>query len=210
MTEKAASLLRKNLLAQRIALNDDLFQKVVFEKQLNESILRFLEELETTISQTIHTIAFFWPIQGEPDIRPALKEWQRGGDFRILALPITQKNEALKFAEWSENCEMSRGLFDIPEPKSTTIVNPSLIIAPCLGWLEFEGRLWRLGYGGGYYDRTMESLHKRSVYPAFVGVASLAQKLERTAWKPQRHDISMDAVITETSWQYATKKHIES
>jgi 5-formyltetrahydrofolate cyclo-ligase len=84
---------------------------------------------------------------------------------------------------------MERGIWDIPVPKPGKPVLPTLLFVPLVG---FDDAGYRLGHGGGYYDRTLAALSPR---PAAIGVGYAATRLETI--HPQPHDIPMDAIATE-------------
>lgn len=133
-------------------------------------------------------IGFFSPFRGEPDVRPAVDHWRQRG--AVTALPVVAARHApLEFRAWWPGAPMTRGVFAIPIPDGTDRVTPQALLIPPLG---FDARGYRLGYGGGYYDRTLAAL---SPLPLTVAVAF---ELSRMAdLNPQAYDLPMDFVITE-------------
>lgn len=193
MPTKDSSLLRQQLLSQRLSLEaSNLSQKLAWDEQINANLAVFLKSLENQVQ----SIAFYWPIKGEPDIRASLIEWSKAHVDRCLALPITHRNLPLKFHRWDETAIMRNGAFKIPEPENTPEISVDIIIAPCLGWLRASTGNWRLGYGGGYYDRTLQSLHSLNRPQRFIGIAYEIGKLDPKDWEPQEHDIKLDLIIT--------------
>lgn len=193
MPTKDTSLLRQQLLSQRLSMEESNFsQKLAWDEQISANLAIFLK----TLQSQIQSIAFYWPIKGEPDIRAPLIEWSKAKSNRCLALPITNQNLPLKFHRWDETAIMRNGAFKIPEPENTAEVNVDVIIAPCLGWLRASSGNWRLGYGGGYYDRTLQSLNSLNRSPLFIGIAYEIGKLDPKDWEPQAHDIQLDLIIT--------------
>jgi 5-formyltetrahydrofolate cyclo-ligase len=193
MPTKDTSLLRQQLLSQRLSLEaSNLSQKLAWDEQISANLAVFLKTLESQVQ----SIAFYWPIKGEPDIRTPLIEWSKAQSNRCLALPITNQNLPLKFDRWDETTIMRNGAFKIPEPENTAEVNVDMIIAPCLGWLSAASGNWRLGYGGGYYDRTLQSLNSLNRPPLFIGIGYEIGKLDPKDWEPQAHDIQLDLIIT--------------
>lgn len=131
----------------------------------------------------------YWPIKGEPDLRPLMAELHAAGV--IVALPIVETRAApLTFRRWTPGTKMVRGDWNIPvPPQDAPEVTPEIALAPLVGWTA-EG--YRLGYGGGYFDRTLAALRPR---PFVIGVGFDAARL-RTIY-PQPHDIALDLIITE-------------
>ena len=135
------------------------------------------------------TVSVYWPIRGEPDLRDFL-EHVAAGDGRT-ALPVVMKRgQALVFRAWSKGQPMVRGVWNIPVPTADADpVVPDVVIAPVVG---FDPKCYRLGYGGGYFDRTL------AIMPGPVRIFGVGfrQGGIPTIY-PQPHDIPMDAVVTE-------------
>jgi 5-formyltetrahydrofolate cyclo-ligase len=186
--------LRKRLLIQRQALASDIQKKETFEHLFNEKVLDLLKSPQF---KDIYSVAFYWPIQGEPDLRGSLTKWLMDNPKRSLGLPITQKDQVLRFYRWDQNTQMSAGLYGISEPKNTEQITPDLILIPCLGWQASNGKLWRLGYGGGYYDKTIADLYSKNHHPNLIGIGYSDLKLNQNIWRPQSHDAPLNALITE-------------
>lgn len=131
-------------------------------------------------------IAGYWPIRGEPDLRPALADLARRGAG--LALPVvTGRDAPLEFHRWRPGEAMTRGIWNIPVPAAPAPVRPDLVIAPLLG---VDAAGYRLGNGGGYYDMTLATCDPR---PRIIGVGHDFCAL--TTIFPQPWDIAMDAVL---------------
>jgi 5-formyltetrahydrofolate cyclo-ligase len=133
-------------------------------------------------------IGFFWPLKGEYDPRPLVRSLHAKGTR--LALPVVvEKAKPLIFREWWPGMAMTSGIWNIPVPATGEPVAPNLLLVPMIG---FDRQAYRLGYGGGYYDRTLAALPTR---PRTVGIGF---ELSRIATiYPQPHDIPMDLVVTE-------------
>lgn len=131
----------------------------------------------------------YWPIRGEPDLRPLMSALHHAGV--TIALPVVETRAApLVFRRWTPATRMVRGDWNIPvPPPEATALRPDIALAPCLGW---DGGCYRLGWGGGYFDRTLAALHPR---PFTVGIALTAARLPTIY--PQPHDIPLDAIVTE-------------
>jgi len=133
-------------------------------------------------------LGFYWPIRGEIDLRSIAQRHLEGGG--IVALPvIVAKNEAVEFWQWEPDTELQRGFWNIPVPAVRRPVTPDALLVPLVG---YDAMGYRLGYGGGYYDRTLASARPR---PLCIGVGYDAAQLETI--HPQPHDIAMDLIITE-------------
>jgi len=138
--------------------------------------------------------AGYWPIKGEPDLRPLMAELHRQGV--AVALPLVETKAApLVFRRWTPETRMVRGDWNIPvPPPEAEAVTPAFALAPLLGW---DGAGFRLGYGGGYFDRTLAALAPR---PFAIGIGLELGRLPTIY--PQPHDIPMDAVLTEDGLRY--------
>lgn len=135
----------------------------------------------------------YWPIRGEPDLRSLMVELHAAG-VRV-ALPLVEVRQApLVFRRWTTGTRMVRGDWNIPAPPpEAEILTPDVVLAPLVGW-DREG--YRLGYGGGYFDRTLAHLAPR---PFVIGVGLQAAGLPTIY--PQPYDIRLDAIITEKGTQ---------
>ena len=135
-------------------------------------------------------VGFYWPFKAEPDFRPLMRELDAAGI--AVALPVAFKlGEPLSFRPWHRGCAMTRGIWDIPIPATTEEVLPHTVIAPIVG---FDGRNFRLGYGGGFFDRTLEKLGDSA---QAIGVGFSMFRLETI--HPQPHDIAMARIVTEAA-----------
>ncbi len=113
---------------------------------------------------------------------------------KILCLPvIIKKNNHLLFRKFTNNNEMIEGFMKIKEPSNTNeIVIPNLLFVPCLA---YDTNGFRLGYGGGYYDRTFSYLKQNKKKFISVGYAFDGQKVHQVP--KDKFDIKLDYVITE-------------
>jgi 5,10-methenyltetrahydrofolate synthetase len=143
-------------------------------------------------------IGFYWPIHGEYDPRPAMHYfWEQGA---TLALPeVINKHSPLDFRQWWQLAPMKKGAYGIPVPDNTDLVSIDALIIPMLG---FDQQGYRLGYGSGYFDRTLAAKRPR---PLVIGIAFEMLRLDSI--HPQPHDIPMDFIITEVGiYQLIDKK----
>jgi 5,10-methenyltetrahydrofolate synthetase len=178
--------LRKKLVEQRLNMPDRLRRA-----DLLQQVLRIW-----LVGRTDTVIGAYWPIKGEFDPLPALHRWKEDGELldepqlRRIGLPVVDKlHQTLKFHAWFPGCPMEEDAYGIPKPKDTEVVVPTLLFVPCVGY-GVGG--YRLGYGGGFYDRTLAQLRPRP-YTAGLGFAAgFIPSLE-----PEPHDVPLDAVLNE-------------
>ncbi|MXS79477.1 5-formyltetrahydrofolate cyclo-ligase [Nitrosomonas eutropha] len=135
-------------------------------------------------------IGFYWPHQGEYDPVPAMTDLRARG--ATLALPeVIGKGEPLRFIEWWPGAPMKKDIYGISFPDNTREITVDSIIIPLLG---FDEQGYRLGYGSGYFDRTLATMNPR---PLAIGV--VFEMLRLPTIHPQQHDIPMDYIVTEQS-----------
>ena len=129
----------------------------------------------------------YWPLRSEPDLSGAYADLAAAGVR--LALPVVlARDAALGFAEWTPGEAMVKDRMGVAVPAQLRMVpRPPVLLIPCLG---FNGQGYRLGYGGGFYDRTLEAPPR----PQTVGVAYACLRAE-FAGAP--HDVALDMIITE-------------
>ena len=154
---------------------------------------RFAEQIAAGLDQVVgdvcgRTVSVYWPFRGEPDLRPWMERVPaRGGR---CALPVVVAREApLVFRAWQPGARLDRGVWNIPIPADGEEVTPEIVIAPVVG---FDRACYRLGYGGGFFDRTLAALPGP---PLVIGVG-YSQAAIPTIY-PQPHDIPMHLIITE-------------
>ena len=163
-------------------------------------------------------IGAYWPIKGEFDPLPALYRWQEDAILaqdlssnpalaqveraqlvtesiasrspRKIGLPVVNKlHKTLVFHAWYPGCPMEKDAYGIPKPKDTEIVVPTLLFVPCVG---YGPGGYRLGYGGGFYDRTLATLQPR---PVTVGLGYTHGWLPD--FEPEPHDMALDALLND-------------
>jgi len=139
--------------------------------------------------------AGYWPIRGEPDLRPLMADLHAEGV--TVALPVVETKAApLVFRRWTPETRMTRGDWNIPvPPPEAAALVPDIALAPLVGW---DGAGYRLGHGGGYFDRTLAALDP---CPVTIGVGFQAARLATIY--PQPHDIPLDLIVTEVGVQVA-------
>ncbi len=141
-------------------------------------------------------IGAYWPIKGEFDPLPALHRWKEDGELlddaqmRRIGLPVVDKlHQTLKFHAWFPGCPMEEDAYGIPKPKDTEVVVPTLLFVPCVG---YGTGGYRLGYGGGFYDRTLAQLQPK---PYTVGLGYANGFLPD--FEPEPHDVALEALLNE-------------
>jgi 5-formyltetrahydrofolate cyclo-ligase len=134
------------------------------------------------------SIGVYWPFQAEFDPRPVI-DWLIGQGSAVALPAVVDKKGPLEYRAWRPGEALVGGVWNIPIPQNRDIVIPHSVLAPLVG---FDRECYRLGYGGGYFDRTLAALSPR---PRAIGVGF---ELSRIATiYPQPFDIPMDIVVTE-------------
>ena len=199
---------RKALIEQRLNLPD---------RQERSDLLQRVMRI-WLVGRSDEIIGAYWPIKGEFDPLPALYRWQEdailnhdiqlntapapesraqlatesiaGRSPRKIGLPVVDKiHKTLTFHAWYPGCPMEEDAFGIPKPKDTEVIVPTLLFVPCVG---YGPGGYRLGYGGGFYDRTLATLQPR---PVTVGLGFTHGWLPDM--EPEAHDIALDALLND-------------
>jgi 5-formyltetrahydrofolate cyclo-ligase len=137
-------------------------------------------------------VAGYWPLAGELDPRPGMDRLRARG--HALALPrLDGRHQPLLFLAWDDGDVLVQGTFELLEPHPSRPARvPDVVLAPLLA---FDRRGGRLGYGMGYYDRTLSDLRSQGRHPLAIGIAFAAQEVEEVPTGPA--DVPLDGVITE-------------
>ena len=182
--------LRTKLLATRVAAAADL--------ALNEALAAHIGALLARIEPVC--VGFYWPLRGEFDARALIASWLAGDHRRRAALPvIRERHHALDFHAWTPDTPMREGHHRIPEPQHAASALPDLLLVPCVG---FDADGYRLGYGGGYYDRTLAAWPGATA-PVTVGVAYEACRIDAGLLEREAHDLPLDAIVTDAGCHLA-------
>jgi 5-formyltetrahydrofolate cyclo-ligase len=133
-------------------------------------------------------VSGYWPFRGEPDLRDWFRSLrERGG---LAALPVVvERGKPLLFRLWRNGERLERGVWNIPVPASGEPVFPRIVIAPLVG---FDAAGYRLGYGGGFFDRTLAALPSSTIA---IGVGY--DSAEMATIRPHGYDIPMRYIVTE-------------
>ncbi|KMZ11391.1 5-formyltetrahydrofolate cyclo-ligase [Candidatus Burkholderia humilis] len=178
------SALRATLLANREAHRENAARAAmddVLSARLADVIAR----------HDVSCVGFYWPVAGEFDARAFMTRWLAANASREAALPIIVKpHTAMVFHAWHAQSEMKEGRYRIPVLVEERVIVPELLLIPCVG---FDTDRFRLGYGGGYYDRTLAAWPRDK--PVTIGIAFEAGKCG--ALPREVHDMPLDAVVTE-------------
>jgi 5-formyltetrahydrofolate cyclo-ligase len=133
-------------------------------------------------------LGIYWPFRAEFDPR-LLVDWAVA-DGRTVALPVVvDKKGPLEYRAWRPGETLVDGVWNIPVPEKQEILRPAVVLAPLVG---FDDACYRLGYGGGYFDRTLAAL---SPPPVAIGIGFEVQRLATIY--PQSFDVPMDLIVTE-------------
>ena len=137
-------------------------------------------------------VGAYWPIRGEFDPRPLI-DWLIAAGSAVALPVVVDKKGPLEYRVWRPGETLVDGVWNIPVPEGRQIVIPQAVLAPLVG---FDRGCYRLGYGGGYFDRTLAALAPR---PWAIGVGFELSRLETIY--PQFFDIPMDLIVTEVGTQ---------
>ena len=165
-----------------------LIRKKKNNKNLNFLSLKILKEIKKNLSKKL-IIGGYFPVNFEVDILEFLKKLEISG-FK-LSLPVIKKNNKMNFYRWSYNNLLKLNKYGIPEPEPKAKVYPDIIFIPLVA---FDNRLYRIGYGGGYYDRYIEKTSNKKNFLK-IGVAFSYQKISRVP--TNKYDKKLDIIITE-------------
>jgi 5-formyltetrahydrofolate cyclo-ligase len=179
---------RSRLLAERMALP---------RAAREQAAAGIVEQLRRHApSELRRSVGFYWPIKGEPDLRAFVRELIEQGCEAALPVVVV-KNRPLEFWRWDPSTKLTRqSVWGIPVPAERVPARPAVLLAPFIG---FDEAGYRLGHGGGYYDRTLASLSPR---PFVIGVGLESGRLETI--HPRPHDIPLDMIATESGVLHGT------
>lgn len=176
--------LRENAIAAREALPSER------RAALTARIEGHLDALAGRFAPRV--LAFCWPYRGEPDLRAWVARWLAGGRDRRAALPVVlDRATPLAFRRWTPDAPLALDRHGIPYPAGGETLVPDLALVPLNA---FDAAGFRLGYGGGYFDRTLAEIE-----PVAVGVGFECGRVESVF--PQDHDQPMHWIVTEAGVQ---------
>jgi 5-formyltetrahydrofolate cyclo-ligase len=172
--------LRKALIARRggIALAE--------RRQWNAAIADRLAPL--LLALPAGTIGFYWPFKGEFDPRPIVLRLIANG-WRAALPAVVAPRQPLEFRPWTEGMALEKGVWDIPIPLAGAVARPDALLVPVVG---FDEERYRLGYGGGFFDRTLAAMDPR---PPAIGIGYELSRVPTI--RPLDTDIPMEVIVTE-------------
>jgi 5,10-methenyltetrahydrofolate synthetase len=177
--------LRKRCLAQRKSIEPSL--KKQYDAAIIARLMAWLDKHPAPCPSEA-LLALWWPIRSEPDWRPFAGSFRKAG-WR-LALPcVDGSDKPLGFARYEENTVLRQAALGVMEPEDAPRIRPWVIAAPCVGFFQS----YRLGYGGGYYDRSLALLDEQ----ARARAVAIAYSACEVIFEPRAHDLAFGGVITE-------------
>jgi 5,10-methenyltetrahydrofolate synthetase len=171
---------RERLIAERLAIPHATLAA------WRQSMDGYLERSFPGLAQ--RRVAFCWPIKNEYDARHFARTLRERGALTALPVVVAPKSP-LAFREWHPGVELAKGALDIPYPVDSREIVPDAVLLPMNGW---DSKGYRLGYGAGFFDRTLASLARK---PVVIGVSYEQARLDTI--HPQPWDIPVDYLVTE-------------
>jgi 5-formyltetrahydrofolate cyclo-ligase len=172
--------LRNAALSAREALT--VTARAALERRLEAHLLEQLERLAP------RCLSFCWPFRAEPDLRHFMARWLAANPARVAALPVVTDREApMTFRRWEPGMHLVPDRHGIPHPPAGEEVAPDVVLVPLNA---FDAQGFRLGYGGGYFDRTLVGLDAVA-----IGVGFEVGRVESVL--PQPHDLPMQWLVTD-------------
>ena len=135
-------------------------------------------------------ISLYWPFRGEPDLRHWAAACRKSGARTALPVVVARATPLI-FRQWDETTKLDKGVWNIPIPSDdAATVIPDIVLAPVVG---LDAQLYRLGYGGGFFDRTIAAIRATGANPTVIGVGYDMQRMQTI--HPHRFDIPMDHAV---------------
>lgn len=172
--------LRREMVNRRLALTAEMHAE--FSAAVTANLQAAFPHLATRV------VAFCWPIKNEPDVWPALDAWRRQGGRAALPV-VVEEGAPLAFRAWEPGAPLVPDRYGIPTPVEGDRLVPDAILLPLNA---FDEAGYRLGYGGGYFDRTLAALSPR---PLAIGVGFEMNRVDSI--RPESHDRRLDWIVTE-------------
>ena len=176
--------LRRQMIGQREAMTPAEWETA--SAQLSSNLEAVLAQ--RGLPKLGQAVAFCWPVQNEPDLRPLALKWRESGI--TIALPVViAPGQPLVFRVWGQGEGLQPDRYGIPTPTEGSLVTPDILLLPGNA---FDDAGYRLGYGGGFFDRTLALMNPRPL------VLGLCFEHARVAdLNPESHDQAVDVVVTD-------------
>ncbi|TIX43339.1 MAG: 5-formyltetrahydrofolate cyclo-ligase [Mesorhizobium sp.] len=171
---------RERLIVSRLAVSAD--RRAAMSQRIAEGLDAVIGDIAGRM------VSLYWPFRGEPDLRPWMKTVNAQGGRTALPV-VVEKDRPLVFRAYTHGDRLEKGVWNIPIPAEGDPVLPDIVISPIVG---IDPGQFRLGYGGGFFDRTLAAMPFK---PLVIGVGYELQRI--VTIYPQPHDIPMDCVVTE-------------
>jgi 5-formyltetrahydrofolate cyclo-ligase len=208
MSKNNADLIRKHLLELRKNLSVAQCQRgsLLIRARLFTWLGIASEQAQQKGINRPLVVAAFWSLPSEPELQPLLYQWDEAGI--VLTLPVMdQTARNLTFHRWTSETEMVPAGFGVYEPiiqKASTeappvALTPDVILVPALGYSRVADRL---GYGKGFYDKTLHGLRRQGHDPVTIGISwdEGAIEAEFPNYTPEPHDQALDTILTPSGW----------
>jgi 5,10-methenyltetrahydrofolate synthetase len=175
---------RVELLKARLELAPEAY------RQLSRRVLECL--IDNFREHCSGAVGLYFPFRGEINLMPFVEQVRTWGGSTSLPV-VVAKGQPLEFREWKRGEALQKGVLGIPFPAYGARVLPQTLVIPLVG---FDAACFRLGYGAGYYDYTLQAAPRR---PVTIGVGFELARLDTVY--PQPHDVPMDFIVTERGLQ---------
>ncbi|WP_158529670.1 5-formyltetrahydrofolate cyclo-ligase [Parvibium lacunae] len=182
--------LRRQLLQQRAAFS--AASVVARDLHIQSALDAWYQAAASTIGlpQEKPWLGVYWPLKHEVDLHPLYQRWWAQG--HLLALPEAETGKPLRFRAWAAGQPMVADAYGLPIPAAAHYVQPAALLIPCVGFTKIG---YRLGYGGGFYDRTLAAYAARCTT---VGVAD--SRCELAHLPVEQHDLPLQLICTQDGW----------
>ncbi|OXR48988.1 5-formyltetrahydrofolate cyclo-ligase [Pusillimonas sp. T2] len=200
--ENKTPALRDRLKALRLAQDPNEARRgaLLMRGRLFTWLATTRDALKKAGKPTPKNIAAFWPMAQEPDLTPLLYQWVEEEDITVSLPVVTGPEQPLTFRLWTPDTDMQTGAFGIAEPTGKPAPPPDVILVPTLG---FTRKGDRVGYGKGYYDRTLTNLKSQGHTFLALGIAWACGDIDRlddVVYEPHPHDYRLDGILTDKGW----------
>lgn len=143
-------------------------------------------------------IAAFWALANEPELQPLLVQWAEEHTLQLSLPCMINDNQPLVFKPWDPSTPMKAAAFGVQEPDISEVAPvPDIVLVPTLGFTRTGDRL---GYGKGYYDRTLAALKVKNPQLVTIGLAWAVGDLSNYDYTPAEHDVPLHSVLTDKGW----------